>query len=470
MIRGDKNMKVAKHKNEMLGTENVKSLLFKLSMPAMIGMIVQALYNFVDTIFVGRGAGYLAIGGIAIAFPVQMVIMAFGQMFGIGGASIVSRALGAKDYDKAEKTVGNVLTSSIIAAVIMTILGLVFLEPILKLFGATENLLPYSKEYLSVILLGSISFIVGMAGNNLIRAEGNAVVSMVTMLISAGLNIILDPIFIFVFDMGIKGAAIATVISQTVSTIYILFHFLGGKSAVKLHLNNLILNAKIMKEIITVGISAFVRQVASSIMTIVLNNAIKMCGGGNVDIAISAYGIINRLMMFVLMPMFGIVQGMLPIVGFNYGAGKFKRVKKTLKYSITTVTIMSIVGFLILMIFPKQLIGIFDSSKNPELLNIGVTATRMVVLAMPVIGFQVIASSLFQALGMAMKSFVLSSSRQILILIPLILILSKAFGLIGIWAAFPVADILSAILTAIFFTRQIKRFNKEEEMKIEECY
>ncbi len=442
-----------------LGKGKVSETLIKLSVPATIGMIVMGLYNLVDTIFVGRGGGVLAIAGIAIAFPIQMVISAIGQMIGIGGASLVSRSLGEEDYNKAKKAIGNSISSAIIISFIITIFGMTFLEEILKIFGATENILPYAKDYMSVIMLGSVFFIFGMTSNNIIRSEGKAKIAMFSLLISAGLNIILDPIFIFTFNMGIKGAAIATVISQAFAAIFLSVYYFTNKE-LKLSIKDFFIEKKIIREVFTVGSSAFARQVGGSVTAIVVNNALRIYGG---DLAISVYGAVNRLLMFTFMPMFGIVQGVMPMVGFAYGAKNPSRIKETLKLSIKITSIMSIGSYLLLMLFPKELIGIFSSDK--DLARLGVEAMRIIVFVFPTIGFQVIAASLFQAIGKALPSFILSSSRQILFLIPLVLILSKFFGLVGIWLAFPLADSLSFVVTSIMYKKEMK--NIEDNLKVE---
>jgi putative MATE family efflux protein len=446
-----------KNKRIDLGSGKVGKVLMRLSVPATIGMIVMGLYNLVDTIFVGRGAGILAIAGIAIAFPVQMIISAIGQMIGIGGASLVSRSMGAEDYHKAKKAIGNSLTAAFIISIIITFLGITFLEEILNIFGATENILPYAKDYLYVIILGSIFFIFGMTTNNIIRSEGKAKTAMTSLIISAGLNIILDPIFIFKFGMGIRGAAIATVISQSFAAIYLSFYYFTNKQ-LRLSFIDFIPDKNILKEIFSVGFSAFARQVGGSITAIVVNNALRIYGG---DLAISVYGAINRLMMFTFMPMFGIVQGMMPIIGFAYGAKNSLRIKKTLKISISITTLMSALAFSLLMFFPREMIGIFSNSK--EMAELGVEATRKIILMFPTIGFQVVASSLFQAIGKALPSFILSSSRQILLLIPFVIVLSRIFGLGGIWYAFPLSDGISLIATYFMYKKEIK--NIEEKFK-----
>lgn len=451
-------------RNEMLGNESIGKLLMRLSVPATIGMIVQALYNLVDTIFVGQGVGIMGIAGVSVAFPIQMIIMSFAQMFGIGGASIISRSLGAKDLNKAEKTMGNVFSLVIIISAIITILGSIFVEPLLILFGATEDILPNAVEYISVILMGTIFFSFAMASNNIIRSEGNAKIAMNTMLISAGLNVILDPIFIFDIipiinvpglNMGTRGAAMATVIAQATTAIYLIFYFLRGKSIVKFKINNLKLEIRLAIEIITIGLSSFTRSVAGSLFAIVINNSLAIYSG---SLAIAVFGVINKLIMFTLMPMLGIVQGLQPIIGYNYGANKPDRVKEALKAGIKIATIISTMGFVTLMFFTDTMISIFNN--DAELIEMGTHALRIVVLVLPVVGFQVVGSGYFQAIGKATPALILSMSRQLLFLIPLILILPKFFGLEGIWVAFPIADILSISLTFIVLMRDMRSLDK----------
>lgn len=441
--------------SKMLGSEKISKLLLKLSAPAIVGMMVQALYNLVDTIFVGRGVGTMAIAGLTIAFPIQMIVMAIAQTIGIGGASIISRSLGAGDRERAERTMGNIFMLVIGISTITTIFGLIFIEPILKLFGATDTILPYSMEYMSVILLGTVFFTFAVASNSIVRSEGNAKVAMLTMLISAGLNIILDPIFIFVFKMGIAGAAIATVLSQAVTAIYLVFYFIYGKSTLTFKFKNLKPHFGIIYETFVVGASSFARQVSGSFIAIILNNTLAFYGG---DIAIAAYGVINRLMMFVFMPLFGVVQGLQPIVGYNYGAKQYDRVKETIFLSFKATTIMASTGFLLLLLFPEFLMSIFSDDK--ELLDFAVSAIRIIVIALPFIGVQVVGASMYQAIGKAVPSIVLSMSRQVLFLIPLVLILPLFFKLNGVWIAFPLADILSTVVTLILVSREFKILNQ----------
>ncbi|BBE30709.1 MATE family efflux transporter [Tepiditoga spiralis] len=440
--------------SKILGSESIWKLLIKLSLPATIGMMVQALYNLVDTIFVGRGVGTLGITGITLSFPVQMIVMAIAQMIGIGGASIISRALGEKNAQKAEKTMGNIFTLVILMSATISILGLIFINPLLSLLGTNSVSINAAKDYLSIILFGTIFFSFSMASNNIVRAEGNAKTAMYTMLISAGLNIILDPIFIFILHLGIKGAAIATVLSQATTALYLIYYFLSGKSSIKLHFKNFKLKSGIITEIMAIGSSAFVRQSAGSLLTIILNNILMVYGG---VLYVAVYGLTNRLLMFVLMPLFGIAQGFQPIAGFNYGAKNYSRVKDVTKASIITTTILSSIGFFILILFPKQLLSVFTTDTN--LILTASNVLKIIILFLPLIGIQIIGATMFQAIGKAFSSLILAMSRQIIFLIPLIYIMPIFFGINGVWISFPISDFLATLLTSILFYFQMKKFN-----------
>jgi len=439
-----------------LGEQRISKLLINLSVPATIGMMVNALYNLVDTIFVGRGVGALAIGGLTIAFPIQMVIMAFAQMIGIGAASAISRSLGAKDIEKADYIAGNSFLLIVILSSTIAAIGLTFTEPMLRLFGATDTILPYAKDYITIILWGSIFFSFAMSSNNLIRAEGNAKVAMATMLIGAILNIILDPIFIFVFKMGVKGAALATVISKFVSFLYVLIYLYSGKSSLKVKLHHLKPKMHIIIEILTVGSATFARMVTGSVVAIVVNNSLRIFGG---DIAIIIVGILQRVTMFIFMPLLGVTQGMQPIVGFNYGAKKLDRVKETLKLSLITTTAFASFGWLIIELFPLAIISVF--TRDAEIIEKGSTIMRIVISMIPLIGIQIVGAALFQSLGKAVPSLILALLRQVLLFIPLVLILPRVLGLglWGIWIAYPAADILSVVLTVLFLRSELKKMN-----------
>lgn len=448
---------MAKDIHKMLGEQKIGRLLLSLSLPATIGMLVQAMYNFVDTIFVGRGVGSMGIAGISISLPVQIFVMAFAQMFGIGGASVISRALGEKNHEKAKRAAGNVMAFSIAFGLAMTLLGYFFLDRLLIMLGASEAIIPYAREYLGIILFGSVFFSFGMAMNHVVRAEGKPKIAMAAMLISAVLNIILDPIFIFSLNMGIWGAALATVLSQAATSIYVLFYFLSGKSLLRVSLRSLIPEWKIMRETVSVGLSAFSRQVAGSLLAVVLNNSLVFYGG---DIAVAVYGVINRLLMVFIMPMFGVNQGFLPIVGYNYGARKMRRARESVKLASTVTTLIALFSAIIMFLFARQLISIFTD--ETELIEPAIFALRIVILAIPTIGVQVIASGMFQALGKAVPALFLSLLRQIIILIPLILVVPRFLGIDGIWISFPLADLISFAISVVFYLRELKIFRSSE--------
>lgn len=456
--------------NKQLGTEKISTLLLKLSLPATIGMIVNALYNIIDTIFVGQWVGLDAIGGLAIAFPVQMLIMAFAQMIGMGAASSLSRSLGEKNIKKAELVTGNSFLAISVLSIFFVAFGLTFTEPILKVFGATNTLLPYAKDYISIIFIGSIFFSFTVSSNSLVRAEGNAKVAMISMILGTGLNILLDPIFIKVLNLGIKGAALATIISQFASFVYLIIYLYSGKSSLKVKPQHLKPNIPILREIFSVGSASFARQVAGSIVAMVLNNSLKIYGG---NLEISILGIINRITMMLYMPMFGIAQGLQPIVGFNYGAKKSDRIKEVIKLSLITTTAIAFIGFLVSQSIPELIMRIFNN--NAELTENGAVVLRIVVAMLPVIGLQVVGSTVFQSIGKTLPALILSLSRQVLFFIPLVLVLPKFIGIMGIWISFPLADLSSAIITGFLLKKELKSialdFNNKDatlEIKITE--
>ncbi len=447
-------------RNKMLANEKIWKLLLKLSAPAMIAMIVQSLYNVVDTIFVGRYVGINGIAAIAIAFPIQMIIMAFSFTVGIGSASIISRSWGANDLDTAEYTLGNSFTIGVILSLIISVIGIVFTPSILTAFGASSKVLPYSVAYLRIILVGTIFTVFMISTNNVIRAEGNAKMAMMVMLTSAIINIILDPIFIIVLHMGIRGAAIATVIAKFAGVCIQLYYFLLGNSAIRFHIKKLALRKRIVIDIFAIGSSAFIRQIVGSVMIVILNKLLLYYGG---DIAIAAYGVIHRILMLSFMPMFGIAQGLQPIIGFNYGAKNIKRVIESIKISIVCVTSISIFSFLVLTVFSGFFIGLFN--KNQTLVSLGIKSLRIIILAFPIVGFQIVVSSMYQSMGKIFPAIILSMLRRIIFFIPLVLIFPLFLGLNGIWITFPVADILAGIITAvmmIFTMRNLKRMEKGE--------
>lgn len=445
-----------------LDSTDIPSLLKKLSIPATIGMLVNALYNLVDTIFIGQGVGADAIGGLAIAFPIQMVIMSIAFMVGIGAASAISRSLGEKEEEKANSLAGNAYLLSIILSGIFVLIGLFQTDALLYLFGATDTLLGYARDYIQIIFIGSIPFAFVMTSNNIIRSEGNAKESMIIMVIGTGLNIILDPIFIFIFHMGIRGAALATIISQFVSFLYVLHYLRSGKSHLKVKFHHLMPHVKMQIEILKIGLPAFVRQIGGSFLAIFLNNALGTYGG---DVAISAFGIVNRLIMFIFMPMFGVVQGLQPIAGYNYGARRYKQIRQVVIISVKTLGIYATVGWFILFITGPKVGIIFTQDR--VVIEAVATQLKYVTLMLPIIGIQIISSTVFQAFGKAGPALLLSLLRQIILLIPMLVIFPGwlGLGLIGVYIAFPISDLLSTVVGGLLLLKEMTTLKQELQVQ-----
>lgn len=445
-----------------LGEESVGKLLVRLSIPAMIGMIVNALYNVVDRIFIGQTEGSLAIAGLTISFPIMIIIMAFGMLIGVGGTALISLNLGKGDKDTAEKVLGTSIFMMLITGVSLSTIGLIFNKPLLLFFNASNDVLPYAQSYLGIILFGSTLQMVSFGVNRFIGAEGNAMMAMYTMLIGAISNIILDAIFILMMGMGVKGAALGTIIAQGISATWVLSYYLRDKSVVKFHKHNFKFNFDIAKSICAVGSAPFAMQIAGCAIVFLFNKALITHGG---DLAISAYGIIHSLSMFILMPVFGINQGTQPIIGFNYGAKKYDRVKKALGLASLSATVLVTIGFLFSRIAPELLISIYNS-KDAELIKMGSEAVRIYMIMFPVIGFQVLCSNYFQATGKPKKAMFLSLTRQVIFLIPLILILPQYLGLKGIWLVAPISDGLAGIVTAVAIIIEFKHLDNDGDLDV----
>ena len=445
-------------RNHILADDNIGALLWRLSIPATVGMAVMATYNLVDAIFIGRGVGTLGIAGLAICFPVQLITLAVGQLIGMGGASIISRALGAGDSERANRAYGNVLTLAIVFSAAMTAGGLIFIDELLRVFGATEAILPYSREYLSVILWGTAFRCYAMSNNNIIRSEGRAKIAMTVMLIGALVNIALDPIFIFGLNMGMRGAALATVLAQFCTTIFITFYFATGRSSLAMSLKDLRLSAEIVREMLAVGASSFGRMMAGSATVVVLNRTLGHYGG---NVAIATYGVLNRILHFAFMPILGFSQALQPVAGFNYGARRYARSRLALRISSIRSTLFSTGAFVVLVVFARPLILLFTN--DTELIQMSVPALRTIALAFPVVGVQIMGATMFLALGRALPALFLSLSRQIIFLIPLVLVLPLVMGLTGVFVAFPVADALATVVTVLMLAREFRRLRGLEE-------
>lgn len=445
----------------VLDDDRIGQLLLKLSLPAFMGMFVMILYNVVDTIFIGHYVGPLGIAGLSIVFPIQMLTMGIGQMTGMGGASLISRLIGAGNTPRAEHALGNALTFTLIISAVLMMAGLSNPDLWLRLMGASETILPYARDYMTIILTGVFFRTFAMSQNFLIRATGNARVPMIGMIMGAGLNIALDAIFIIPLGMGVKGAALATVIAQLFTALYFLRYYLSGKSFLRVHLQNMIIKWDILKTILAIGISSFARTAAQSLSVVFVNRTLGIFGG---DLAISSYGLIQRIMMFALMPGIVIGQGMQPILGFNYGAKRYDRALKVIKIAVISATIYSIIAFFALYFAPELFIRVFTTDN--ELIVMAAHAARRFFLAQYLIGFIIVGSIMFQAIGKAPQAFVAAIARPALFLLPLVFILPNYWQLDGVWLAFPITDALTSILVLFLLIPQIKMFRRNEMRQV----
>jgi len=424
-------------------------------MPAFFGMFVQTLYNVISTIFVGHYVGPEGIGGLSIVFPLQMLAMGFGMMVGIGGASLISRQLGAGKNIDAERTLGNGFTVSIILYVIVAIAVLPFMDFWLRLIGASDVVLPYAKDYLVFIIAGSLFSILAMALLSFARAEGNARVGMTAMILGAALSIALSALFIIVFDWGVMGAGLATMISQFVSMAYLLAYYLTNSSYLKFRFSNLRPDFKILKDMFAIGIGAFTQTIATSLSMMILIKLVIFYGGDN---ALFAFGIVQRLMMFAILPGIVIGQGAQPILGYNYGAKRYHLLLKTISIAAITSTALSILVFLVLYFIPEPLIKIFTS--DTEVIATGGYVAKLLFLSMPLMGAINLGQQMFQAIGKAKQAFITAIVRPVVFLIPLVFIMSNAWGLDGVFLSFPASDVLTFILVLFLISPIIRQFRK----------
>ena len=446
----------------VLDDDRISRLLLKLSLPAFFGLAVITLYNVVDTIFIGHYVGALGIAGLSICFPVQMLSMGIGQMTGMGGASLISRLIGAGNTPKAERALGNALVSTLVLCLIFMAAGLTNIDSVLRLIGASDTVLPYARDYLTIILIGLFFQTCAMTMTFLIRAGGNAAVPMIGMILGAVLNIMLDAIFIILLGMGVKGAALATIIAQVISVGYFISYYLTGKSYLKLQPNSFIIEWHIFKQILAIGVASFTRTMSTSVSMIFINRMLNVYGG---DPAVSAFGILNRLVMFALMPGMVIGQGLQPILGFNYGAKRYDRALRSIGIAVAAATFCSIIAFLLLYFSPGLFIRIFTT--DSELIALGVYAAKRVFFLLYLVGLTMVCSIVFQALGKAVKAFITAVSRSALFLLPCVLILPHYFQLDGVWLAFPVTDVLTLILVLILIIPQIQDLRRMVSVKEE---
>jgi len=448
---------------EELGKANIGRLMLKYYIPAFVGVFLNALYNIVDRIFIGQGVGAEALSGISVIFPVMLIMMGFGMLIGIGTGVLVSINLGKKDIEMAEKTLGTGLALMVSVSVIVMLVTYFLKEPILHSFGSTPETFQYANDYLNIILAGTVFMIVGFSLNNVIRSEGNARIAMISMIISSVTNVVLDYIFIFRFDMGVKGAAYATIISMFVLMVWVLAHFRGKRSVIKLKNKNIRIDWKILTEIVAIGMAPFSMQIASSFVQGLLNKKLIAFGG---DLAVGAMGIINSVLTMFIMAIVAINMASQPIIGFNFGAKSMHRVKEALRISMIAATIIAVGAFIVIETIPGLIVKLFNKDSQ-VLYNIAVNGIRLVILALPIVGFQVVASNFFQSVGKAKFAMFATLFRQVILLIPLLFIFPVFWGINGIWLAFPVADTISAMAVSFLLFREWKKLTAFENLSIE---
>lgn len=447
----------------VLDDDHIGRLLAKLTLPAFLGMFVITLYNVVDTIFIGHYVGLLGIAGLSLVFPLQMLSMGIGQMMGMGGASLISRLIGANNIPRAEHALGNAFSGTVLLSAVVAVIGLSRVDFWLRIMGASDAVLPYAHDYMTIILFGMLFQTFGMSMNTLIRAEGNARVPMIGMMIGAGTNIVLDAIFIIPLNMGVAGAAWATVIAQVIAAAYFLRYHLGGRSFLKLHSRNLIIRWQIMKDILAIGVSALAMVLAGTIASIFVNRLLVEYGG---DIHLSAFGVLHRIMLFALMPGMVLGQGLQPILGFNYGARRFDRALRAIRLTITVASSVSLLAFFVLYFFPEPIIRVFTN--DPGLISVSVYGARRIFLVMPLIGFMMVGTTIFQAIGKVVQAITTSLARSAIFLLPAVLILPRVWGIDGVWWAFPITDVLTLLLVVALLVPQLRDFYRKSKLPTDE--
>ncbi|MEJ8738489.1 MATE family efflux transporter [Erysipelotrichaceae bacterium HCN-30851] len=464
----ENTMKKPKTKNP-LGYQPIGRLLMKFAIPSVVSMLVNAVYNIVDQIFIGQGVGYLGNAATTVSFPIVTIILAVGTMLGAGGSAYAAIKLGEKNEAEAEKTLGNIFVLLTIIGIALTILGLVFLDPILKIFGATPNNMMYARDYASIILIGTVFNLLGIGLSNMARCDGSPNVAMYSMITGALLNCILDPTYIFIFGWGVKGAAIATITSQIISTIILVYYF-TKKGNMRLRFVNMKLKPSICKMAFSLGISSCITQLSSTVLQIVLNNSLVYYGNLTSvtgDVALSAMGIVMKISQIIVSICVGVGIGAQPILGFNKGANQPKRIKKTYKLASTIATSVTTIGWAMFMLIPHIILMLFGTA-DENFTDFAIKAMRIYDLGVFCAGFQITSTSYFQATGQPMKASILSSLRQLILLIPLIVILPTQFGLDGILMAGPIADITSAIIVFFFIHHEMKKLDKQIAEETEE--
>ncbi|MDR2385551.1 MAG: MATE family efflux transporter [Tannerella sp.] len=438
-----------------LGSGNIRKLLTQYSVPAIIAMTASSLYNITDSIFIGHGVepGHLAIAGLTVTFPFMNLAAAFGSLVGVGASTLISIKLGQKDYVSANRVLGNTLTLNIIIGILLSIICFPFLDSILYFFGASENTIGFARDYMKIIIVGNVITHMYFGQNAILRSSGFPNMSMYATLLSVAVNCILNPIFIFSLGWGIKGAAWATILSQSISLFFQMIHFYNKKHTIHFSKKIYHLRKGLVKKILSIGMSPFLMNICACLIVILIVRGMRQHGG---DIAVGAYGIINRIVFMFLMIVMGFNQGMQPIAGYNYGARKYSRVMEVTKLTILCGIGVTTVGFLVCEIFPSIMIKLFTA--RSELIDESVFGMRIIFSVFPMVGFQMVASNFFMSIGMSQKAILLSMTRQVLFLIPCLLILPRFLGTLGIWISIPIADFVSTVVTAAVLIRQFRKF------------
>lgn len=440
----------------VLGTESIGKLLMQYAVPAIIAMTASSLYNMVDSIFIGHGVGTMAISGLALTFPLMNLAAAFGSLVGVGASTLISVKLGQKDYDTAQRVLGNVFVLNILLGVIFSVVVLAFLDPILYFFGGSEQTVGYARDYMQIILLGNAVTHLYLGLNAVLRSSGHPQKAMYATIATVVINTILDPVFIYGFGWGIRGAAIATVVAQMISLMWQFKIFSNKDELLHFHRGIFRLKRKIVFDSLAIGMSPFLMNLAACFIVILINQGLKKYGG---DLAIGAFGIVNRLVFIVLMIVMGLNQGMQPIAGYNFGAKRYDRVNRVLKLTIIFATAVTSFGFLVGMLAPHLVVGIFTSDE--ELIDISARGLRIVVMFFPIIGFQMVTANFFQSIGMASKAIFLSLTRQMVVLLPCLIILPRFFGAAGVWYSMPVSDLIACLIAVVMLVRQFRKFKAE---------
>ena len=438
-----------------LGTENIGKLLAQYAIPAIIAMTASSLYNIIDSIFIGHGVGHMALSGLAITFPLMNLAAAFGSLVGVGASTLLSIRMGQKDYESANHILGNVFSLNLIMGIGFSVLTLVFLDPILTFFGASAEILPYARDFMVIILCGNVVTHMYFGLNAVLRSAGLPKKAMMATIYTVLINLVLNPLFIFGFHWGIKGSAFATIFSQVIVLLW-QFHLFNDKNFF-IHWKKGIyrLNKKIVSDALSIGMAPFLMNAAACLIVILINKQLIRNGG---DLAVGAYGIVNRVAFLFIMIVMGLNQGMQPIAGYNYGAKLNSRVLEVLKKSIFFATLIMTIGFLIIELFPHGVASIFTLEN--DLIDLAVPGLRWVFLTYPLVGFQIVTSAFFQSIGKPQKSIVLSLTRQVIFLIPLLWILPNVLGINGVWLSLTISDFLSVILAGIILWIELKRLKE----------